>query len=340
MADFTCAEATVRTLVDRQRIDRSAHRKRQPRLGARPERRSESGERIDDPAHGPRAQRRVSGKEGRERMACDETDEQPRTGAGIAHVEDPVRLGQATDTTAANPPDVAVAVDVCAPSARKALAVASTSPASSRPVTFVSPTALAARISARWEMDLSPGASTHPANAIPGPVRRRFCLERPAVGARRWRPRLGDEVGEWSVRSSISFDTPKANVAIGSSSTTPQVLENRGWRSQNGGRSEPVRRARRSSTTSARRPSSVRSASRPSIRRSFPSRGAAARRRARRSLRRRRGGRRRSRMTRRIAAKKRSRQPTSTEIDESADDDDSDTRGRRSDRGHLRSWRG
>ena len=49
-----------------------------------------------------------------------------------------------------------------APKARMALAVSRTSWPSSSPVTFVSPTDSAPRISARCEIDLSPGTSATP----------------------------------------------------------------------------------------------------------------------------------------------------------------------------------
>ena len=49
-----------------------------------------------------------------------------------------------------------------APKARIAAAVSNTSCPSSSPVTFVSPTAIAPRISERWEIDLSPGTSAQP----------------------------------------------------------------------------------------------------------------------------------------------------------------------------------
>jgi len=62
-----------------------------------------------------------------------------------------------------------------APSRRMAAAVRSTSSPSSRPSTTVSPTASAPNMSARWEMDLSPGTRASPAKpparlAHKGPV--------------------------------------------------------------------------------------------------------------------------------------------------------------------------
>ncbi len=57
----------------------------------------------------------------------------------------------------------------CAPSAATALAVLSTSSPSSRPLMRVSPTASAPNISARCEIDLSPGTRTRP---FSGPARR------------------------------------------------------------------------------------------------------------------------------------------------------------------------
>ncbi len=55
-----------------------------------------------------------------------------------------------------------------APNARMASAVRSTSSPSSRPSIAVSPEARAARIKARWDMDLSPGARVRPLSAPPG----------------------------------------------------------------------------------------------------------------------------------------------------------------------------
>ena len=56
---------------------------------------------------------------------------------------------------------------ICAPSARQASAVRSTSSPSSTPVTRVSPTLSRPKMNARCEMDLSPGTRMRPASAPP-----------------------------------------------------------------------------------------------------------------------------------------------------------------------------
>jgi hypothetical protein len=59
-------------------------------------------------------------------------------------------------------------VSTSAPSDRIAAAVASVSSEAPKPVTSVSPSAIAPRRSARWEIDLSPGTSRSPRSAGAG----------------------------------------------------------------------------------------------------------------------------------------------------------------------------
>ena len=90
-------------------------------------------------------------------------EQQPRRGAGIAEVEHVGGLAAAADAEAADPPAaVAGSRSTSAPSARSAAAVRQHVLALEQAATVVSPSASAPSISARCEIDLSPGARTRP----------------------------------------------------------------------------------------------------------------------------------------------------------------------------------
>ena len=94
--------------------------------------------------------------------------QQPRAGAGIAEIEHVVGLGEAADADARRRARRRRRrARRAAPSARIAAAVRSTSSPSSRPVISVRPTASAPSISARCEIDLSPGTRQRAARAAP-----------------------------------------------------------------------------------------------------------------------------------------------------------------------------
>ena len=114
--------------------------------------------RVEDALHRPLAQRGVAVEGRRDRAARHRPHDQPAAGAGIAEIEHAARArGSRRPRRRAR----AIRPRRCArrwrPSARMALPVLSTSSPSSRPEIRVSPTASAPKISARWEIDLSPG---------------------------------------------------------------------------------------------------------------------------------------------------------------------------------------
>ena len=92
------------------------------------------------------------------RMAGQDAAQQPRRGAGVAHVQHVRRLDAGRRCRGRRRARCRRRrASTSAPSARMAAAVRSTSSPSSRPVMRVSPTASAPNISARWLIDLSPG---------------------------------------------------------------------------------------------------------------------------------------------------------------------------------------
>jgi hypothetical protein len=70
------------------------------------------------------------------------------------------------------------------PIAAKALAVRVTSPLAKIPEILVLPTVSAAKISARWEMDLSPGTEVSPRKPADGAAR--YCVTLLALAANGW----------------------------------------------------------------------------------------------------------------------------------------------------------
>ncbi len=132
---------------------------------ARLEARAHARQRLDDPLHRPAAQRGVAGHEAGEAMAGQDAGEQARRGAGIAEVEHVGGLARRRRrrSRARSMRRCRHARPRRAQRARRAAAVASTSSPSSRPVIFVSPSARAPNIRARWETDLSPGRGRGPA---------------------------------------------------------------------------------------------------------------------------------------------------------------------------------
>ena len=175
-------------IADRHRLGRAGDRQRQAAAFARDEACADPAQRLDDAAHRPAAQRGVAGEEGGERMGGEQPHEEPRAGAGIAEIEHVVGLAQPADADAVDAPaTVARRAPALAPSARMAAAVASTSSPSSRPSISVSPTASAPSISARCEIDLSPGtrATARQGAGRSGPKRLQGDLRSKAGGDRR-----------------------------------------------------------------------------------------------------------------------------------------------------------
>ena len=125
-------------------------------------------QRPQDPHHRPPAQGGVAGEGGGERKARRRAHDQPHAGAGVAAVDHVGRLGEAAVARAPASGRRPRRSTLGAERAPWRAAVRSTSSPSSRPSISVSPSARAPRISARWEIDLSPGARTRPRSGRPG----------------------------------------------------------------------------------------------------------------------------------------------------------------------------
>ena len=163
-ADFSCADGNRRLEHDRDRVARAGERQRQAAVARRPAyaRRSAPADRapaasaadaseaspsnvavIGQPATAPSISRQPVPELPKSSGSRRRGEAARRRRRGRCHSPAPSRSTRA-------------------PSARTALPVLSTSSPSSKPLIRVSPTASAPRISARCEIDLSPGTRTRP----------------------------------------------------------------------------------------------------------------------------------------------------------------------------------
>ena len=145
-------------------------------------------ERHGDPVHGPPGDRLVAGQDGEEREGRAEPGEETDGRTRVAHV-DHVRAVPAASRPRRRRrrPRPSVA----APKASIAPRVPVTSAPSERPSMRDRPSASAARRSARWEIDLSPGMRSRPRSGPDGPTVRLATTRAPADGTRRSRARRG-----------------------------------------------------------------------------------------------------------------------------------------------------
>ena len=162
-ADLSCAEGTGGSNTIGTGSRRPGKRQRQPAIGGSERPRADALQRLEHAPHRPPAQRSVAVERRRDRTSGDRAEHQPASGARIAEIE---RVAPARQSRRRRRRGRAIRPaprrSTCAPSARTALAVLSTSSPSSRPLMRVSPTASAPRIRARCEIDLSPGTRTRP----------------------------------------------------------------------------------------------------------------------------------------------------------------------------------
>ena len=196
-----------RRVLHRHRVRRAGQRDRQPpaappaRLGA------EERQRLGDPPHRPAAQAGVAGEGRGDVGRRHRPHDQPHAGAGVAVVDHVLGLLEAADADALRPASrPGPARSTVGAEGRIARPVSSTSWPSSRPVIRVSPTASAPRISARCEIDLSPGTSALPAQRPRrlGPHRFRLAMPRhrrsppfpPSYGSPRGPSSYGESAGE------------------------------------------------------------------------------------------------------------------------------------------------
>ena len=163
IADLTWAEAgTLRCSIPPSRMPSIVIGRRSPPSIFAPIRASGSGHAL----HRPRRQRGIAG-EGRANAghARDRAHQQPRRRCRYCRNRSAPGDRQAPPRTIHSPRR---SFDLDAERLGCALAVASTSSLSSRPRMRVSPSAMAPRISARWEQLLSPGIAASPSSGAAG----------------------------------------------------------------------------------------------------------------------------------------------------------------------------
>ncbi len=91
-------------IAQRPCIGGTGYGERQAAALARGEYRTAGGQRVDHAAHRPAAQRGIAGHHGENVMAGQNAAEQPRGGAGIAHVEHVIRAVQPADAGTSDEP--------------------------------------------------------------------------------------------------------------------------------------------------------------------------------------------------------------------------------------------
>ena len=87
-----------------QRLGGAGDRQRQTAALARDDAGADAAQRLGGARHRPAAQRGVAGEEDGDGMAGDDAHEEPRAGAGIAEIDDVLRLYEAADPDAVDMP--------------------------------------------------------------------------------------------------------------------------------------------------------------------------------------------------------------------------------------------
>ncbi len=170
VADFNCADGTGGSNTIGIGIARAGKRQRQTAVHRGDGAGADALQRIEHAAHRAAAQRGIAVECRRDRAAGDRAEHQAGTrfpncrNRALPRARQSRRRRRRGPASSRSPER-----STSAPSARKAFAVLRTSSPSSKPLIRVSPTARAPRMSARIEIDLSPGTRARPAK---GPLRR------------------------------------------------------------------------------------------------------------------------------------------------------------------------
>ena len=121
-------------------------------------------QRIDDPTHRTRAERRIAREHREERTAGERTREHAHRRTAVLAVDDRRRARASTRRPGSRPPPRRRGRARVTPRSSSARRVAATSAPVARFVSVLRPSASAANISARCEIDLSPGTRRRPRN--------------------------------------------------------------------------------------------------------------------------------------------------------------------------------